>query len=244
MKEFRRFLPANRDRDTSNARSSSPRKRNRLFMSSSKHPQHMEVMAKICRVFSRDSDDNTGSFHTAVPDISWDESSSSNGTFPPSCLKVLTLEDSLKYSYYSGTGFGNLPYRVDFSTQTVYFHDLTVQELRRPNNKKETQIKPHSIAIQPDPWKVEVSSVPVASACVSRKKNERQIQRWSRATREDLWQQFCLESSLEKQQRLYIELQLAEKELSDIMAVKGDTDHFEEQARHIQKTLDAMEDIW
>ena len=150
----------------------------------------------------------------------------------------------MKYSYYGGGGFETLPYQVDFSTQTVYFHDLTVQELRGPNGKKETQIKAHSIAIQPDPWKVEVSTVPVADACPSRKKYERRIHRWSRDTREDLWQQFCLESSLEKQQRWYIELRLAEKELSDIMAVKGDPEQFEEQSRHIQKTLDAMEELW
>lgn len=209
---------------------------------SSKLARHCEDLSKLCRVFSRDSDDNTASYHTAAPDISWDETSSSNGTSPYSCLKVLTQKESLTYSYYGNTDFESLLFRVDFSTQTVYYHDLTVQELRRPNDERETEIKPHNIALMPDPWKVLVSSVPVG--CTSRAKDERQIHRWSRATREDLWQQFCLESKLEEQQRLYRELQVAEKDLDDVTEISGDPDMFEEQAREIEQTLDAMEQIW
>ena len=165
-------------------------------------------------------------------------------TAPRSCLKVLTQEDSLKYSYYSSDGFEPLSYRVDFSTQTVYYHDLTVQLLRGPNNEKETKVKPHSINMQQDPWKVTVSNVSNDNDSTSKKDRKGQINRWGRETRERVWLQFCHEIKFEEQQRLYKELQLAEKDLNDIVDVGADSDEFEEQSRQLEETLDAMEEIW
>lgn len=141
MRQFlglRRFLPGNReettthdDDDNNNGDYQEPNKptcwkrdcrTNRLvIMSTSKLTRG--PVSNLCRVFSRDSSDNTSSFHTAAPDVSWDESSSSIWTAIRPCLKIFTQEDSLRYSYYDKGGFDSMSYRVDFSTQTVYYRE-------------------------------------------------------------------------------------------------------------------------
>ena len=122
-----------------------------------------------------------------------------------------------------------------------------MQELRGPKNEKETEVKPHSISMQQDPWQVLVANISPATSTeesTSRDDQKRNINRWSRPTRERLWLQYCKETRLEKQQRLYRELRLAEKELNDVTAVGGDPEQYEEQTRELDQTLDAMEEIW
>lgn len=136
-----------------------------------------------------------------------------------------------------------------FLHPSIYTDDLTVQELRGPRDQKETQVKPHSISMEPDPWQVVVSNVAPASKqdpSSTRQEQKRNINRWSRPTRERLWKQFCKEIKLEKQQRLYRELRLAEKELNDVTELVGgaDPEQYVEQTRELEQTLDAMEELW
>ena len=103
--------------------------------------------------------------------------------------------------------------------------------------------------MQQDPWQVLVSNIisPTSKEeSSSREEQKRNINRWSRPTRERLWNQFCKESKLEKQQRLYRELRLAEKELNDVTELVGgsDPEQYEEQTRELEQTLDAMEELW
>lgn len=100
--------------------------------------------------------------------------------------------------------------------------------------------------MQQDPWQVVVSSIPSAAKVesTSREDQKRNINRWSRPTRERLWLRFCKEVRLEKQQRLYRELRLAEQELNEITALAVDPEQYQEQTRELEQTLDAMEEIW
>lgn len=209
--------------------------------------------SSIYRVFSRDDQDVHHTYderfeESAAPDLSWDESSSSDCTLRP-CLKVSTAEDSLKYSYYpdnggsvSAVGVESLVYRVDFSTQTVYYHDLTVQEVRGPRNEKEPG-RVHGISLRSDPWKVIVSSVPLKNVSTSCKQRKECILRWSRLTRENVWLQFCKEKKQEEEKRLYQEFRLAEQDLNDVTGIVGD-EMDEKRALELEETLDAMEELW
>ena len=103
--------------------------------------------------------------------------------------------------------------------------------------------------MQQDPWQVVVSNISPASKqepSSTREEQKRNINRWSRPTRERLWNQFCKEIKLEKQQRLYRELRFAEKELNDVTElVEGDDpEQYVEQTRELEQTLDAMEELW
>ena len=124
--------------------------------------------------------------------------------------------------------------------------DLTVQELRGPRDEKETQVKAHAISMKQDPWQVVVSSIPSSPTSSSREEQKQNINRWSRPTRERLWHRYCQESKLEKKKRLYQELRLIERDLNDITAVgtNNDPEQHKEQARELEQTLDAMEELW
>lgn len=212
--------------------------------------------SSIMRVFSRDNQDNCRnqyySNNNAPPDVSWDETSSSTNMSLQPCLKVLTQEDSLKYSYYPFSGgFEPISYRIDFSNQTIYHHDLSVQELRGPNNERETSAaRVHGIALRSDPWKVTVSTIPTETESTSCSQRKARLHRWSRVTRENVWHQYCQEKRQEEEMRLYKELRLTEGDLQSVTGGGGggemdtETQQKTKQTLVLQQSLDAMEEVW
>ena len=204
----------------------------RLIMSTT------DTVAELCKVFA-------GNFEeSSTPPLAWDDSSSSDNTWLRPCLKYLTQDESVQYSYYTGDDNVSMSYRVDFSTQTVYSHDLTVQLLRDHNDVKEKDMNAHSIAMQTDPWQVSVSSVPLDTTPSTKLERAERINRWGRATRERLWEEFCAESKAEREQKLLKKFRLAEKDLDDVTDTEDEFDEFEEQSKQLEQSLDAMESIW
>jgi hypothetical protein len=190
------------------------------------------------------------SFHTATPDVSWDDSSSSGCTELRPSLKILTEEASLQQSYYQGSpqqkDVTSLSYRVEFSTQTEYYHDLCVDELREPDNEIDTSVhNPHSMSLQPDPWQVLLVPVPLHTESRTGRERKSAISRWGKETREDVWARFCQESQLEEE-RLYRDLCRAETDLDDVTALTAvDGEQWDErQVRSLDRVLDAMETLW
>jgi hypothetical protein len=213
-------------------------------------------------------EEETASFHTATPDVSWDDSSASSGcnTEVRPSLKIRTQKESLQQSFYQSqsqsqsqrqspqspqedaltTTSVSLSCRVDFSTQTEYYHDLCVDELRYPDNEIDNSVhNPHSMSLQADPWQVSLLAVPPPTNSRTGRQRKEAISRWGKETRERVWARFCQESVVEED-LMYADLCRAETDLDDVTALTAvETDPWDEgHVRSLDRVLDAMETLW